>query len=77
MPRVLLDPKKHEKDVRDLIRIRIRDSELNQTQIAREMSLSQASFSRRLSDMNFTWRQLVTICNLLGFSDSDRLKVMK
>lgn len=77
MPRVTLDPAFHKKKAQDLIRNRIRGSDYNQTQIARAMNLSQGTFSKKLSDMSFTWLQLVTICDMLELTDKERLRLVK
>lgn len=78
MPRVKALKKTYmPKDLRRYISGEMKDANITQEQMGRELNLTQQSFSHRLKEANFTYMQLVTIFQKLGSSEEDIIKMMK
>lgn len=78
MPRTTLKREKYmARDTADLIRNKMRHQEITQQDIGDMIGRAQSNVSARISQMSFSYSELVGIFDRLGFTEEEIIKCMK
>lgn len=78
MPRSTLNREHYmARDTADLIRNKMRHQEITQQDIGDMIGRAQSNVSARISQMSFSYPELVGIFDRLGFTEEEIIKCMK
>lgn len=77
MPMVKLDPMYQDKLMRQRVYGKMRDLNISQERMARELGCSQSAFSRKVAEMRFSLKEARTVFRLLKFSEAEIIESMK
>lgn len=73
MPKVTLNPVKNKKiEAKRLIVGQMRSQGLRQSDLCREIGITQQCFSHHLEEMTFSYSQMLSIIYALGFTEEER-----